>query len=236
MRRRTHPGLPEGWDDPPSVDLPALAFRSTYTSPVVPEGSAGDARCGSPSGCPARCQLTPPPVSRRRCPPPQWVGCPTLRNGVGPLVRLPGPLAPAPFTLTRLPVPTPVAPAEPVPRSQLGCFLDRDSAPRCPWPPASRWLGASKLASGLAAPANRHSSSRDFPSARRAGEPALVASEQWLLAPSGTAFASWTGHVFLLGQPEGLPGKTRSLGPGLHALSGTGDTFADTKPQVKGYF
>ena len=39
----THPGLPEGWDDPPLVDLLALASRSTYTSPVVPEGSAGDA-------------------------------------------------------------------------------------------------------------------------------------------------------------------------------------------------
>jgi hypothetical protein len=29
--------------DPPLVDLLALASRSTYTSPVVPEGSAGDA-------------------------------------------------------------------------------------------------------------------------------------------------------------------------------------------------
>jgi len=58
----------------------------------------------------------------------------------------------------------------------------------------------------------------------------------WLLAPTGTASASWAGSVLRLADPEGSTQQTRSLDPGLRALSGTRHTFAPVKPQVKNYF
>ncbi len=140
-----------------------VSLRSTYTSPVVPEGLAGDARCGPVSGCPAPLPLAPPPVARRRC-----RSEPVLSANRPPFPKLdPAPVARtsvlAPFTLTRLPVPSfrwrlrtegssGAVGVPPWPRP----------VPRCPWPPASRWLGASKRC----------------PTARRSGCPVLVASER----------------------------------------------------------
>jgi hypothetical protein len=63
-----------------------------------------------------------------------------------------------------------------------------------------------------------------------------VLRSMWLLAPTRIAFASWIGSVFRVASPEGLTRQTRSLDPGLRALSGTRDTFALVKPQVKRYF
>ena len=63
-----------------------------------------------------------------------------------------------------------------------------------------------------------------------------VLRSMWLLAPTGTALASWIGSVFRSTCPEGLTSQTRSLDPGLRALSGTRHTFAPTKSQVKKYF
>jgi hypothetical protein len=64
----------------------------------------------------------------------------------------------------------------------------------------------------------------------------LVARKPWLLAPPGAACASWAGHVFLLGRPEGVLERLALSAPVGDALTGTRDTFADRKPQVKGYF
>jgi hypothetical protein len=66
----------------------------------------------------------------------------------------------APFTLTRLPVPSSVTPPTAGPRKQLGCPRGSRSVLLCPWPPASRRLGASKRAPPLAAPVARDSSLR----------------------------------------------------------------------------
>ncbi len=63
-----------------------------------------------------------------------------------------------------------------------------------------------------------------------------VLRSMWLLAPTGTALASWIGSVLRSACPEGRTSQTRSLDPGLRALSGTRDTFAPGKPQVKRYF
>lgn len=60
-----------------------------------------------------------------------------------------------------------------------------------------------------------------------------VLRSMWFLAPTGTALASWIGSVFRSSRPEGQSSQTRSLDPGLRALSGTGHTFANMKPQVK---
>jgi hypothetical protein len=77
-----------------------------------------------------------------------------------------------------------------------------------PWPGTSKPVAPGK-------PVARCFEARS--SARRAGEPALVASELWLLAPTGPALVSWAGHVFRRDQPEGFTRKTRSLGPGRRA-------------------
>ena len=58
----------------------------------------------------------------------------------------------------------------------------------------------------------------------------------WRFAPPEPAFTSWTEPVFRLPPPCGFVRQTRCLSPGRHALSGTSLTFANVKPQVKGYF
>jgi hypothetical protein len=104
--------------------------------------------------------MAPPPVTRQRC-----HSEPVLSANRPPFPKLdPAPVARtsvlAPFTLTRLPVPSfrwrlrtegssGAVGVPPWPRP----------VPRCPWPPASRWLGASKRC----------------PAARRSGCPVLVA-------------------------------------------------------------
>ncbi len=140
-----------------------VSLRSTYTSPVVPEGSAGDARCGPVAGCPAPLPSAPPPVARRRCPPTRSGRCPTSVPEAGPCpVARPSGLAP--FTLTRLPVPTPMAPPIRWSTGAVGVLPWPRPVPRCPWPPASRRLGAPKRAPPLAAPVARCSSLRSVAS------------------------------------------------------------------------
>ena len=122
-----------------------VSLRSTYTSPVVPEGMAGDARCGPVSGCPAPLPLAPPPVARRRC-----RLEPVLSANRPPFPKLdPAPVARtsvlAPFTLTRLPVPSLDDASGPmVPRVQLGCPRGSAGASRpvAPGKPAARGLEA----------------------------------------------------------------------------------------------
>ena len=140
---------------------------------------AGDARCGPVSGCPAPFPLAPPPVARRRCRLES-----VLSANRPPFPKLdPAPVARisvlAPFTLTRLPVPSLGGASRPKgPRVQLGCprGLGRRLAARGlrqaggPWPRS--------VAPPLAAPVARCSSLRSCPSARRPGCPVLVASER----------------------------------------------------------
>src|SRR4051794_29135639 len=123
-----------------------VSLRSTYTSPVVPEGMAGDARCGPVSGCPVPLPLAPPPVARRRCHPESVLSAnrpPFPKLDSAPVART---SVLAPFTLTRLPVPTSDwrLRTEWFRGSSWGAPWTRP-VPRCPWPPASRRLGASKL-------------------------------------------------------------------------------------------
>ena len=127
-----------------------VSLRSTYTSPVVPEGMAGDARCGPVSGCPAPLPLAPPPVARRRCrlesvlsanrPPfPKLDPAPVARTSVL-----------APFTLTRLPVPSLGGASD---RRVLGCSWGAPvasagaSLPVASGKPAARGLEALPLRS-----------------------------------------------------------------------------------------
>jgi hypothetical protein len=67
------PGATRGWNDPPLIDLPALAFARPVTPPVAPEGSAGGAALPvtdppvarhAVSDCGAACSA--PPVARPR--------------------------------------------------------------------------------------------------------------------------------------------------------------------------
>jgi hypothetical protein len=190
LRRRTLPGLPERWDDPPLVDLRALAFARPHIArrarrhggrcPLWPDDRAN----------PARCRLAPSPANRETVPP-------------APMARLPESPTRSRATFRANPARSSGAVhADPVARvtrnnateifspwSQLGCFLGlTNRLLHRPWPPANRRLGAVK---------------RCF-SARRSGCPVLVARKPWLLAPPGAACASWAGHVFLLGRPEGV--------------------------------
>ena len=188
-----------------------VSLRSTYTSPVVPEGMAGDARVGPGRRLPGSAAFgatagRPVTVPLRA----GLVGEPTSVPEVGPcsscLDQRPGAVH-----------------ADPVARVLARWRLRTDGStgavgvppwlrpvPRCPWPPASRQLGAPKLL--LCSPPR-------LPGARRFGA--------WLHAPSGVASASWTRAVFPLPQPEGFSWKTRSSSPGWRALPGTSDTFAN---------
>ena len=126
---------------------------------------AGDARCGPVSGCPAPLPLAPPPVARRRCrlesvlsanrPPfPKLDPAPVARTSVL-----------APFTLTRLPVPSLGGASEPKgPRVQLGCprGLGRCLAARGPRQAGGPWPRS--CARPLAAPVARCSSLRSVAS------------------------------------------------------------------------
>ena len=117
--------------------------------------------CGPVAGCPAPLLLAPPPVARKRCPR-SVIGCPTSSR-VGPWIGCPSPSL-APFTLTRLPVPTPVTPGPNVssgavgvpPRCSTRCPAARDprqavapvrrsASPRCSPLPVARSLVASEL-------------------------------------------------------------------------------------------
>jgi len=179
-----------------------VSLRSTYTSPAVPEGMAGDARCGPVSGCPAPLPLAPPPVARRRC-----RLEPVLSANRPPFSKLdPAPVARtsvlAPFTLTRLPVPSlrwrlrtegssGAVGVPPWPRP----------VPRCPWPPASRRPVASKRC----------------PSARRPGCPVLVASELPLRSPPPVARVLVASERGFSPRPESPP--PRGLEPFSASLS-----------------
>ena len=127
---------------------------------------AGDARCGPVSGCPAPLPLAPPPVARRRCrlesvlsanrPPfPKLDPAPVARTSVL-----------APFTLTRLPVPSLGGASEP--NGSSGAVgvppwpRPVASLPVAPGKPAARYLEA--VAPLLAAPVARCSSLRSVAS------------------------------------------------------------------------
>jgi hypothetical protein len=90
--------------------------------------------------------MAPPPVTRqRRRLEPVWSVArpPFPRLDPSPVAR---PEVLAPFTLTRLPVPTPVAPPNRRSSGAVGVLPWFRPVPRCPWPPASRQLGAPKRA------------------------------------------------------------------------------------------
>lgn len=87
LRRRTHPGRPKRWSDPPSVERRALTCISTLSHrPSCSRGSpAGDARmCGHTAGEPAllpfgRCSRLPRLCTRSS----STTGCPISESGVG---------------------------------------------------------------------------------------------------------------------------------------------------------
>jgi hypothetical protein len=122
-----------------------VSLRSTYTSPVVPEGMAGDARVGPgrrlPGSETARRHHRSPGDGALRA---GLVGEPTSVPEVGPcsscLDQRPGAVHADPVSRAlvgwRLPNRMFLG-------SSWGAPVDRP-VPRCPWPPASRRLGASK--------------------------------------------------------------------------------------------
>ena len=162
MRRRTHPGLPERWDDPPLVDLRALAFARPTHRPSCPKAwrampvvarspvarpVADGATTGYPATVPLRAGLVGEPTSVPEAGP--CSGCPDQRPGAvhaDPVARV----------LVRWRLRTEGS------SGAVGVPPWPRPVPRCPWPPASRWLGASKRC----------------PTARRSGCPVLVASER----------------------------------------------------------
>ena len=100
--------------------------------------------CGPVAGCPAPLLLAPPPVARKRCPPVRSDRLPDLRLRVGPWSGCP---VPGPGAVHADPVARADAGGariERVLRSSWGAPSVFDPLPRRPWPPASRWLGASK--------------------------------------------------------------------------------------------
>ena len=237
FRRRTHPGLPERWDDPPTGRSSGVSLRSTYTSPVVPEGMAGDARCGPVSGCPVPLPLAPPPVARRRCRPESVLSAnrpPFPKLDSAPVART---SVLAPFTLTRLPVPTSDW------RLRTEWFLGSSwgapwtrPVPRCPWPPASRRLGTSKLV--LIRSPLRLPGARRFCAAPPLAAPVARCSSLRSVAsrPVRSRLRRVDSSRFPLPSAQGFVRRTRSSSPVWRALPGTSHTFANQKPQVKGYF
>ena len=197
-----------------------VSLRSTYTSPVVPEGSAGDARFGhgfrlpgsaadgATTGRPATVP-SGPVLSANRPPFPKLDAAPVARTS-----------ALAPFTLTRLPVPSlDDASDRMVPWEQLGCPMVR-SVPRCPWSPASRQLGPPKL---LLRSPPRLPGARRFAacsSTRRPGCPVLVASERGF-SPRRSRLRLVNQSRFPSARPEGVARRTRSSSSGWRALPGT---------------
>jgi hypothetical protein len=103
------PGAARRWDDPPQIDLRALAFRSNCSHrPSCPEARRAMPLFGSVSGCPARCRRRrrrddpgcPVPSVRRRgidSPCASWVtsvdSIPAV-SSLHPVSRLPGPTRP----------------------------------------------------------------------------------------------------------------------------------------------
>ena len=182
------PGAARGHEASTDGRPAGVSLSLDLTSPVVPEGMAGDARCGPVSGCPAPLPMAPPPVARRRCrlesvlsanrPPfPKLDPAPVARTSIL-----------APFTLTRLPVPSLGGASD---RRVLGCSwgapvaLAGASLPVASGKPAARGLEALpvrspprlpgarrfRAAPPLAAPVARCSSLRSV-----ASRPAGVAS------------------------------------------------------------
>jgi len=163
LRRRTHPGLPERWDDPPLVDLRALAFARPTHRPSCPKarrampmfgsgrrlpGSAAfGAIAGRPETVPLRAGLVGEPTSVPEAG--SCSGCPDQHPGA--------------------------VHADPVARVLARWRLRTDGSTgavgvppwlrpvlRCPWPPAEAG----------------NSVHRSCSSARRPGCPVLVASER----------------------------------------------------------
>jgi hypothetical protein len=100
------PGASRCWDHPPLVDLRALAFARPTHRPSCPKAWRAMPMLATVSGCPAPQPMAPLPVARQRCP-----FEPVLSANRPPFPKLdPAPVArtsiPAPFTLTRLPVPS----------------------------------------------------------------------------------------------------------------------------------
>jgi hypothetical protein len=142
----------------------------------------GPVAAGAPSGCPET------GTSRLGL-----IGCPTSVSEL------------APFTLTRLPVPTPVTPGPNVSSGAVGV------PPRC-----STRCPAARDPRQAVGPVRRSARS----AARRSRLPGRSSPRNsWLLIPSGAAPASWAVSVFLLQRPEGPLRKTRSLGPGWRKTS-----------------
>ena len=131
FRRRTHPGLPKRWSDPPPVDLRALACVSTFTSPVVPQGvRRAMPFSGQSTGEPALLPFGAPhrlPGGRCR---PDHSGWRTnlRRRSRNPVCRLPGPVAPRRHV--GFPTTVPPRPRRPANRSPL------PESPRLPRPVA----------------------------------------------------------------------------------------------------
>lgn len=166
--------------------------------------------CGPVAGCPARCCWRPLRLPGNRCLPVRSDRLPDLRLRVGAVH------------------------ADPVARADAGDAQTERSSGAVGVPPrCSTRCPAARDPRQAAGPVRR--SAR--PAARRSRLPGRSSPRNsWLLIPSGAAPASWAVSVFLLQRPEGPLRKTRSLGPGWRALPGTRHTFANTKPQVKGYF
>ncbi len=146
------------------------------------------------------------PTSVAEVTPTPSIGCPTSVAGV----RGPGP------PVARLRRPLDAVHADPV--SRAIAMTPPARLGRSSWgaPISSTRYAASPVATGC-------------PAAR-------CVAAMWLLAPSGAALASWAGPVSRRDRPEGLSRQTRSLDPGLRALSGTAATFAPANHQVKMYF
>ena len=230
--RRTLPGLPERWSDPPLVVLRALACVPTCSHrPSCSRGSpAGDAafRPVDRSPGPAAFGSSPPVARRPRPAPTASAGRPASAAGVearSPVARS--------VTSRRPPVArhgaAPTASAgRPASAAGVGA---RSPVARLVAPgavhadPVSRAIaGRRRTAITGIVGVPRHcrpecSSARDpgCPDARYLGA-------MWLLAPSEAASTSWTEPVVTIVRPEDRDPVTRFPSPGLRALSGTNES------------